>query len=199
MRVKLTFWLLTIKTKEKNIRWPPIATCNMALEKYFQGLRHFSWKLMNWSMQELWTCKDVKKWNSHFEVSWIFAISMQSMFPIIKYFIKEKVVSTPPKSKPWWIMWVCLFLWLHSCTILLPIIALFFGLCKLTSPWSHICEIVLIPLGIPMNFHSWELGHPRFTFHYKIKNLQGFTFNTTWKTKGCVNHKGKKNLVLTWL
>jgi hypothetical protein len=91
------------------VKWCSIGTCIMKLEFFFKDY-YFSLESFSvWiCMQKLWTYNVTKKNQEFlgfpFGVLRIFVNLMQSPPPITKFIIGRRVV-TPPKSKPWWILW----------------------------------------------------------------------------------------------
>ncbi len=72
-------------------------------------------------------------------------------------------MAIPFKFGPWWVLWKFVIhnLSMHN-----------FGLCKLISPWIHICEIFLIPSSNPhIIYFFWGLGWFKFGFYCKTKYL----------------------------
>ncbi len=95
----------------------------------------------------------VKFWDSHLRVSGQNNIWVLDLWPGTKYIIRGKVV-TSPKSGPWWVLWVCVYLWFihapkcYNCTLT----NLLFGLCK--SVW-----VIELLVNLP-NPHPGAPTHP---------------------------------------
>ncbi len=102
-------WYAITKTLKNEVKWCSIRTCIMTLEFFFKDY-YFSLESFSiWiCMQKLWTHNVTKKifkiLRFPFGVLIFFVILMQSPPPITKFIIGKKVM-TPPKFKPWWILW----------------------------------------------------------------------------------------------
>jgi len=46
---ELILWFLIIKTQETKVKQLPYQTCDTTLERFFQGLQFFLYKLFNWN------------------------------------------------------------------------------------------------------------------------------------------------------
>jgi len=186
--IKLVAWFSTIRTQEtspsKHFQLEH-GMCDMFLERSFQRLQLFSWKLIfgNYELAKLWNLqfdKLKKKLKLLFKILifWTFYIALL----IVTQYIVRKIMMS---SLQIWIMVSCelVYSWFVSPIFWFQfaLIAFFFGLYILTSPWILAYEFVLI---LSQSFHPpyfyWEMHIGCVT---KLKfNSWFFTFDITEQT-----------------
>jgi hypothetical protein len=117
LEVKLTIWLLTIKSRE-SIRFPYVqVACDIPLKISWRGLQLFFKPHCNWrSAHKAMGHQNHKSPNfgnftkSHLGVPRQNAIWMWPLWRDTIYTIKGKVVVSS-KSRLWWVLWVWGCLW----------------------------------------------------------------------------------------
>jgi hypothetical protein len=177
-------------SRNKSIKTFPIGAwnvwmCDMLLERSFQRLQHFSWKLIceNYELAKLWDSQFDKLKNKLrllFKILnfWTFYIALSI---VTQYIVRKRMMS----SLQIWIMVSCelVCLWFVSPLFWFQfaLIAFFFGLCILISPWILAYEFVLI---LSWSFHppylSWEM-HLGCVTKLKLSSLF-FTFDIIEQT-----------------
>jgi hypothetical protein len=157
--VKLTIWLMTIKSQESP--WFPCVqvACNIPFKICWQRIQlcfrpHFNWRFAHKIMgpqscgsPQLWEFRD-----SHLGVLGQNDIWVLVLWPGTKYTIRGKVVVSP-KFGPWWILWICVCRWFvraPKCSNYV-LTNLLFGLCR--SMWV-IEFLVNLPSPIPKLKHA---------------------------------------------
>jgi hypothetical protein len=112
LRVKLTIWLLTIKS-QKSTQFPYVqATCDIPLKRFGPGLQfcfrpHCNQRSAREVMgpPKLWQSQLWEFWDSHLGVPRKNAIWMWPSWRDTESTIKGKVLASL-KSRPWWVLWV---------------------------------------------------------------------------------------------
>jgi hypothetical protein len=118
LRVKLTIWFPSTKSKESP-QFPQVqVACNISLESSWQGLQlcfkthlnqNFADKVMGPQSYESPNFGNFGK-DSHLGVPKQNAIWMCASWRGTKYTISGKVLASP-KFRSWWILWIRVYLW----------------------------------------------------------------------------------------
>jgi hypothetical protein len=117
-RIKVSIWLLPIKSWESPYNKCVQVVCYISLEISPQALQLCFRPHLNWrSTQEVMALQNVKSPNfgnfgtPKLRDPWQNNIWMQPLWLITKNTIRGKVVASP-KFGPWWVLWIRVCLWL---------------------------------------------------------------------------------------
>jgi hypothetical protein len=114
----VSIWPLTIKSQ--SFPWLTCLkrVCDIFLERYWQGLQlFFKPRLNRRSAQESMDVQSVKSLNfGNFGTLYLGVLGKTSfgcnpLWRITKNIIRGKVVALP-KSRLWWVLWICVCMWL---------------------------------------------------------------------------------------